>query len=270
MADPAYAMQQANFAEQYERVVVPPLFRPFAGELLERAAVAPGARVLDVACGTGIVARLARERVGATGQVTGLDYSAQMLATARGCESTIEWIEGDAQALPFDPARFDIVLCQQGLQFFPDRAAAVREMRRVLAPGGRVVVATWNALPEIPFFLALHRVAEQHLGPMDDPRHGLGDARALEALLTGAGFAPVRVETVTRTLHFADAAAYARMNAQALVGMNRRARALAEAERFALVGAIVEASAPVLAAYGEGAAGVAAQVSTHIATAAAP
>jgi ubiquinone/menaquinone biosynthesis C-methylase UbiE len=266
MADPAYAMQQTNFAERYEGIVVPPLFQTFAGALLEAGGVAPGTRVLDVACGTGIVARLAHPRVGPSGQVTGLDLSAQMLGVARRCDAGIEWVEGDAQKLPFEPARFDAVLCQQGLQFFPDRAAAVGEMRRVLAPGGRVAVATWKALTEVPLFLALHRVAEQHLGPMDDPRHGLGDARALEALLNQAGFVQVRVETVERAVRFPDGVAYARMNAQALVGMNPNSSTLPEAERFALVGKIVEASAPVLAAYADGPPAIASRVSTHLAT----
>src|SRR5687767_12566054 len=120
---PAYAMGQASFPEMYERLLVGPLFRPFAELTVERAQLRAGDRVLDVACGTGIVARLAKNRVGDGGTVVGVDLSPPMIAVARSIEPSVEWREGDACALPVrDPERFDVVMCQQGLQFFPDKA----------------------------------------------------------------------------------------------------------------------------------------------------
>ena len=136
---------RANPAEDYERYLVPAFFHAFAGELVSLAAPWPGERVLDIACGTGALTRLLVERVGPNGHVTGLDLSAGMLAVARTLldEPNVDWHEGSALELPFPDGSFDLVTCQQGLQFFPDRPAGVREMRRVLKPGGR---------------LALHRV----------------------------------------------------------------------------------------------------------------
>jgi len=128
-----------NGAEAYERYLVPAVMARFADDLVE--SVGPGDRVLDVACGTGIVARRAAAR-GAT--VVGVDVNAQMLDVARAADPAVEWIEADATALPLADDAFDIVLCQQGLQFMPDPAAALAEMRRVLAPGGRLTVSVWR------------------------------------------------------------------------------------------------------------------------------
>src|SRR5712664_1454339 len=109
--------------EIYERHMVPAIFGPWAVDLVKLAALIPGERVLDVACGTGIVARLAAERVGPMGRVIGLDLNAGMLTVARSASAgteNIEWREGNATALPFADKTFELVLCQQGLQFFPD------------------------------------------------------------------------------------------------------------------------------------------------------
>ena len=128
-----------NGAQAYERYLVPAVMARFADDLVE--SVGPGDRVLDVACGTGIVARCAAAR-GA--DATGVDVNAQMLDVARAADPAVEWIEADATALPLADDAFDVVLCQQGLQFMPDPAAALAEMRRVLAPGGRLTVSVWR------------------------------------------------------------------------------------------------------------------------------
>jgi len=128
-----------NSAQAYERYLVTAVMAAFADDLVE--IVRPGDRVLDVACGTGIVARRAAAR-GA--EVVGADLNGQMLAVASAAEPAIEWLEADAADLPFPDGAFDVVLCQQGLQFMPDPAAAVAEMRRVLAPGGRLAVSVWR------------------------------------------------------------------------------------------------------------------------------
>ena len=198
MALPAYANNQQTFPAMYEQWLVGPLFRPFAEVLLDRLQPRAGERVLDVACGTGIVARLARERVGDGSAVVGVDVSPGMLDVARAVGPAVTWREGSALALPLAAGEvFDVVTCQQGLQFFPDRPAAAGEMRRALAPGGRIGVATWRSAAEVPLFAALQQVAERHLGPVADQRHGFGDGAALAALLRDAGLHDVTVETVT-------------------------------------------------------------------------
>ena len=122
--------------EVYERELVPALFGRWASDLVEAAGIREGGRVLDVACGTGAVTRVAATRAGPAGRVVGLDVNPNMLAAARSAvrDRAIEWREGSAHEMPFPDASFDVVLCQQGLQFFPDRAAGLREMCRVLVP----------------------------------------------------------------------------------------------------------------------------------------
>jgi ubiquinone/menaquinone biosynthesis C-methylase UbiE len=126
------------------------MFAPCATQLLDLAAVEPGERVLDVACGTGIVARRAAARVGAGGVVAGSDVNEGMLevaaATAIDLPVRIEWHRADATALPLPDGAFDVVCCQQGLQFVPDPPLALREARRVLTPGGRLALAVWRGI----------------------------------------------------------------------------------------------------------------------------
>lgn len=245
MALPAYAMGRASFPELYERILVGPIFRPWVDDLLERAGAGAGARVLDLACGTGIVARLARARVGPSGRVVGLDLSAPMLEEARRHAPGVEWREGDACRLPLDEA-FDAVVCQQGFQFFPDKPAAAREIRRVLAAGGRAVIATWCSLAESPCYREIHALAERHLGPVADARFGLG-ADALERHLAAAGLRILKMETLRRTLRFDDPPAFLRMNAMALVGMSGKALDAAARERT--VATIAADSAAAAAPY---------------------
>jgi len=111
-------------AEAYESTFVPALFAEWAPHLCDLAGVRPGQRVLDVACGTGIVARVAADRLAGAGRVVGVDLNEAMLAVARRVRPDVEWRQGDAEALPFPPASFDRVLCQMALMFFPDRARA--------------------------------------------------------------------------------------------------------------------------------------------------
>jgi SAM-dependent methyltransferase len=187
---------QGQGPRSYERFLVPAMFAPCARQLLELAAVRPGERVLDVACGTGIVARGAAAEVGAGGSVVGTDLNEGMLEVARevtaGAPGGIEWRVADAAALPLPDAAFDLVCCQQGLQYFPDRPMALREMHRVLAPGGRVVLGVWRAVGHQPVFAALVDALERHAGPeaaalMRRPFSG-PDRDGLRGLLADAGF----------------------------------------------------------------------------------
>jgi ubiquinone/menaquinone biosynthesis C-methylase UbiE len=162
--------------------------------------------VLDVACGTGIVARLAAERVGEHGRVTGLDLNTAMLEVAKTLPSptgaSIAWHEASVLAMPFPDATFDVVLCQLGLQFFPERLEALWETRRVLAPGGRIALSVFGPITHNPAPHALARALERHLGTdagaIKRAEHALADAKELRDLATSAGFQDVTIDTVTQ------------------------------------------------------------------------
>ena len=196
-----------NAAELYERYHVPAIVGPWAADLVAFAPPRPGERVLDVACGTRVLARLAAQHAGPSGRVVGLDLNAGMFAVARSLSpvpgAPIEWHEGSALAMPFPDASFDLVLCQYGLQFFPDRPAALREMRRVLVPGGRLALSVWRAIRHNPFHVAMAEVLARHVGPAAVPTFqaafSLGSAEELRALIAGAGFSNAIIRAATRT-----------------------------------------------------------------------
>lgn len=187
-------------AEIYDRLFLPSLAGPWAVRLADAAGLAPGDRVLDVACGTGAVAGEALDRVQPGGMVAGLDRSPEMLAVARGKLPTLDLREGRAEALPFDEDAFDVVICQFGLMFFDDPDQALREMLRVLRPGGRLTVAVWDRLERTPGYAALTDLAERHLGvEAGKPiraAFALGDVGSVRLLLEAAGFSAVDAESV--------------------------------------------------------------------------
>lgn len=236
-----------TFTEVYERVLVGPLFRPFAEELVARVGLTRGDSVIDVACGTGIVARLVRERLGSDARVVGVDVAPAMLAVARAVDPTIDWRQGNATSLPVSAGeRFTVLTCHQGLQFVPDKPAAIREMRRVLAPGGRVAVATWSSLEHLPGMVELNSIAERHVGPIVDSRHSFGDANAVRQLLVEGGFEEANVTAFSHDVQFADGALFARLNAMAVIGMSEKGKGLGEAERGELANRIAAESQDVI------------------------
>ena len=190
----------------YEHLHVGALFGQWADPVLDAAGVAVGNRVLDVACGTGVVARAALARVGSTGSVVGLDIGPAMLAVARSIEPAVDWVEGRAGGLPFEDAEFDAVVSQFGLMFFPDRVGAIREMLRCAKPGARVSVAVWDALERSAAYPISVHLLERRAGPAaaDALRAPfvLGDVDELRDLFVAAGAAEVSIDTRHGTARF--------------------------------------------------------------------
>ena len=199
--------------ENYERYFVPVIGAPLATDLVDAAALRPGERVLDVACGTGVVARLAAERVGDTGTVAGIDINPGMLAVARSvmpAGSSIEWHESSVEEIPLPDEAFDVVLCSLGVQFFPDRLAALREMRRVLAPGGRLVFNVPGPTPRI--FVVLAEALSRHINPelaaFLNLVFSLHDPEELRQLTGDAGYHECAAHSYTKTLRLPTSEAF--------------------------------------------------------------
>lgn len=193
-------------AAAYEERLVPALFQHWTEPMVEAARISAGQRVLDVACGSGVLARAVAARVGPGGSAVGLDMNPGMLAVAARIAPTIEWHRGRAEALPFDDRSFDAVVSQFGLTFFPEREAALREMHRVLLPGGSLTVAVFEGLEQNLAYAAMASVLERRVGAeiADALRFpfALGDEAELLGLFRAAGMASVAAASVTRTAHF--------------------------------------------------------------------
>lgn len=188
----------SSAAELYERYATQ-YMGPWVPDLVGLAELRQGERVLDLACGTGVVARHAVMQLGPTGRVTGLDFNAGMLAVARATPTppgaTIDWVEGSAVAMDLADASFDVILCQQGLQFFPDRLAALREMHRVLVPGGRVLLSVWKS--PSPYNIAAGDALQRYAGAEMANKYRAArvtpDAKALHRMLVESGFRAVQI-----------------------------------------------------------------------------
>jgi ubiquinone/menaquinone biosynthesis C-methylase UbiE len=202
-------MTAVNPAETYESFMVPTLFAPWASFLVQSARPQPGQRILDVGCGTGIVARTVARHIGSGGKIVGIDLNPNMLAVARAAAEreglTIEWHEGRAEKLPFPDGSFDLVLCQAALMFFSDRHAALAEMRRVLTDGSEVWLSVLQGIDRHPFYQALDGAIQRRLGESGVGEiFALGDAEELAGLLSAAGFRHPQVRQVSMTARFPD------------------------------------------------------------------
>ena len=211
MTGPTQTFQlSVEAAEAYEARFVPALFAEWAPHLVEAAGVAPGQAVLDVACGTGVVARAATDRMGGQGRVAGVDLNEGMLAVAGRLRPDLEWHRADATDLPFDDGSFDAVLCQAALMFFPDRVGALREMGRVAVAGGTVAVQVWDRLEAQAGYGVLYDAFARHLGPeaaaLDGAYWALGDLELLGSLFEAAGLAVTGSRTRVGTARFGSAA----------------------------------------------------------------
>jgi len=193
-------------AEVYEDYFVPALFREWAPRVATVARVQDGQRVLDVACGTGVLAREVCQRVGPSGTVVGIDINEGMLTVARRKTPLIDWRQGRAEALPFGDDSFDAVVSQFGLMFFENRHAALQEMMRVLRPGGHLAVAVWDAIEHAPGYASLTRLLQtlfgEQVAQVLRAPFVLGDRERLVALLMEAGLVQARVETQQGTARF--------------------------------------------------------------------
>lgn len=266
------AQQKNNPAQMYEDYLVPGIHARWAPLLLAYAQPSPGDRVLDVACGTGIVCRHLASAVGESGRVVGLDINPDMLAVAQNLPrpqgATIEWHQGDATSLP--PGPFDLITCQQGLQFFPERLKALQQMRQALAPGGRLAVSVFRDLSHHPVFEALLRAEAGYLDlPVEDVAtpFSLGDADTFHRLLEDAGFRSIQVTQETRTARFPSPDTFVALTLQAAAsfvpGLSED-----EAERQRLIETVSERADDVVRQYVENGA-VTFPMHAHLAVAAA-
>ena len=196
----------------YEELFVPALFGSWPPRVADAAGISAGDRVLDVACGTGVLAREAARRVGPEGAVTGLDINEGMLAVARRIRPEVDWRQGDAGALPFEAESFDVVVSQFALMYFPERVAALREMWRVLRPGGRLAVASWASFEKAEGYRLLAEIAERRTNAeaaaiLRSP-FVLGDETELLGFYHEAGVQPAHLETLDGLASFASTEAF--------------------------------------------------------------
>jgi SAM-dependent methyltransferase len=195
-------------AEIYDELFVPALFRQWAPALAELSGLCRSQRVLDVACGTGALTCQLPERVGPDGSVVGLDANPEMLRVARTKPERVEWIEASAEALPFGDRSFDAVVSQFGFMFFLDRPAALREMMRVLRPGGSLAVAVWDRIEHCPGYAALEGLLQELFGAaLADAFRApfqLGDPERLLAPCVEAGIADARVTRREGSVRFSS------------------------------------------------------------------
>ena len=203
----------------YEKELVPAIFAPWAPIVVDLAHPQKGDRVLDVACGTGIVARMVADRVGPTGAVVGVDLNPGMLKVARTVWSSgshsgvsVQWQEASADELPFPKASFNLAYCQLGLQFFADRVAALREMHRVLVVGGRLALMVWCGIRESPGFAVLAEALERHVGQaaaaIVRAPFALSNADELAALVRNAQFRDIAIQQRVGTVRFTSIEAF--------------------------------------------------------------
>lgn len=201
--DEAYGLKPP---ENYERFFVPAIGEPLANDLIRLAALRPGERILDVACGTGIVARLASQQVGSNGTVAGLDVNPGMLEVARSttpADMSIEWYESSAEDMLLPDEAFNVVLCQLSLQFMTDKLAALQEMRRVLVPGGRLILNVPG--PTAKIFAVLAEAMERHISSQAagfvNHVFSLHDPTEIQQLMSQAGFRDIAVQANNKMLN---------------------------------------------------------------------
>ena len=203
-----------NSAYFYERELVPAIFDTWAPVVVDFAPCNAGETILDLACGTGAVTRVAAQRVGITGEVVALDINGAMLAMARTSISNrkdlstgrLEWHEGDACTMPFPDNSFDVIYCAFGFHLFSDRTASLREMHRVLKVRGRMALSVWGHIERSPGFHVLAGALERHISAEASGKvraaFGLHDSAHLRTMIDDVGFQDIAVQTQVRNARF--------------------------------------------------------------------
>ena len=239
MTDDPSGQVTDDAADYYEKHFVPALFKERTGALLDCAKVSAGDAVLDVGCGTGVLAREAWRRMDSSGRVTGIDLNEGMIRTARRVAPELDWQVGQAEFLPFDDASFDQVISQFALMFFEDKKQALAEMWRVTRPSGRLTVAVWDKLEHTPGYAAMaeldarlfgDQVANELLAP-----YSMGDKDALQSLFAAAGITGTSLTTADGLARFASIKAWVDLDVEGwtlgeMIGPEGHARLLRAAE----------------------------------------
>ncbi|MGI9622224.1 MAG: class I SAM-dependent methyltransferase [Acidimicrobiales bacterium] len=197
-------------ATAYDERLVPWYFQHWANRMVELADLEPSGQIVDLACGSGMITRALLPSLGPAGTIAGIDLNPGMLAHAQSTidDARVSWHEADASSLPLDDASVDVLCCHQGLQFFPDRGAAIDEVHRILRPGGRIVVAVWGHLDGNPEVVAMSHAIGEFLGDdlgraMTGPC-GFPVPEELQQLLGDHGFVDTRVESVSEIARHPD------------------------------------------------------------------
>jgi ubiquinone/menaquinone biosynthesis C-methylase UbiE len=235
--------------EAYEKYIVVAFMGKWAQDLVEVVDIQADQRVLDVGCGTGVVTRAVAQRLGPHGKIVGFDVNDVMLQMAQQFAQqadldAIEWQQGDAASMPFGTAEYDVVLCEQGLQYFPDRAGALREMARVMVPGGQLALSVWRSLERHPFFIALVDALASHLGEDSTSAlraaFSLTEREELRALVSAAGFRDVHVRLEVQMSRYPSIEDFVRGYVVA-TPMAGEIAAMAEADQTRMFQDVVEA-----------------------------
>jgi ubiquinone/menaquinone biosynthesis C-methylase UbiE len=199
-------------ARAYEERFVPAIFGQWAPQLVEVAGVTPGQRVLDVACGTGVAARAAVNRVQDAGRVVGVDLNPAMIDVASAVRPDLEWRQGDAESLPFAAQEFDVVICQSALFFFPNPGAAIAEMSRVTRAGGVVAVQTYAGLEDQPAYGPFVAGVVKHAGAsarsLVETYFRMGDVDTIAAMFESAGLSIQETRSTMGTARYPSLAAF--------------------------------------------------------------
>ena len=206
MMDEKVSEELIEAGRGYERLFVPALFEAWTKHLVAGAGIQEGSRVLDIACGTGVLARRALAAAGPTGRIVGADPASGMLAAAKELEPRIDWVLCSAESLNVPDNEFDCVISQFGMMFFQDQQKSADEMLRVLTPGGSLAIAVWSSVEHNPAYGDIIAVLEEQVGmaAADALRlpYSLGDAGKVTAVLESSGFTDITVEAKTETARF--------------------------------------------------------------------
>jgi len=240
-------------AEAYEAALVPGLFGAWAHDAISWAGIAPGDHVIDVACGPGVATRPVARQVGPTGRVVGVDSDAGMIAVAKAVSADdesvrLEWRCASAQKLPLEDKSFDVALCLQGLQFFPDRVLALREMARVLKPSGHILATVWRNLNYCKGYQAMVQALEKRGIDAAAARKpfSLGDEQVLKESATQAGFRHVHIRVERKSAEFASAETFLDAIARGAPSSRFALTKVASGDRAAFVAEVSEILRPYL------------------------